>query len=181
MRIKFMIYAVVAIISLGLIPATQVRADSLDSFVYQFGGNTFTWELPSSPSVAPDNAYSGVVFTLDDVSVSKNGGPAVLGTMDFWSTLCAGGVDFYVGNYSYLFNTTGPQLYSGSVNSPTFRTGTFTSLVDYGNGFVGVPGGTLKVSTAVPEPSALLLLAIGLILALALSVVLKHVPIRSLS
>jgi len=178
MRIKFPLFAAIAFICLDVIFARQVRADSVDSFVYQFGGNTFTWELPSSRLVTPDNVSYG--FTLPDVSVSENGGPATSGTLDFWSDSAGGGVDFYVGNFFYLFNTTGPQFYSGSDSSPTFLTGTFGSLTDYGDGFDGVPEGTLQISAAVPEPPSLTLLWIGLGFALVLYVAHRLVPSRSM-
>lgn len=176
-----MLYAAVAAICLSLIPATQVRADT-DSFVYQFGGNTFTWELPSSPLITPDNASSGLSFTLPSVSVSENGGLALLGTMDFYSAANSspGGLDFIVGSF-YYFDVTGPQLYSAPETSPTFLPGTFTSLIDYGNGNVPLPGfGTLEISTkAVPEPSTFLLLIIGLGSGLAICFVRVLAPLRS--
>jgi len=182
MRTKFVLYAAVAVLSLSLIPATQVRADSTDSFVYQIGGNTFTWELPSQPLVAPGNAAPGSYFTLTDVSVSENGAPATLGIMDFFSVDYGGGLDFYVGDYYYI-DAFGPLLYSGSETSPTFLTGTFTDLTDYGNGDIDGPPigiGTLQISsTAVPEPSTLLLLMLGLAAGLVLLSVRGLSPFRS--
>ena len=85
MNTRSMLSAALAVMFLGLISAVQVRADSTDNFVYQFGGNTFTWELPSSPVITPDNVYPGNSFTFLDVSVSENGEPATVGTMDFFS------------------------------------------------------------------------------------------------
>jgi PEP-CTERM motif-containing protein len=175
---KSTLYAAVAIICLGLISATQVRADSTNNFVYQLDGNTFTWGLPSTPSVTSDNVCSGTMFTLPDISVSMNGGPAILGIMDFYSTSDSGGLDFYVGDYYYM-NIYGPQLYSGPETSPTFLAGTFTSLTDYGNGNILMTGGTLQVCNAVPEPSSLLLLMIGLGFALAIYIVRVLAPLRS--
>lgn len=173
MHIKSGLFAAVAVLCLGLIPVTQVRADSLDSFVYQIGGNTFTWELPASPT--PDSANSGILFTLYDVSVSENDGPPILGTMTFYTLAYGGGLDFFVGDY-YYSDIYGPQFYYNAETSPSFQTGTFTSLIDYGIYDDGVPGGTLQISTAVPEPSALLLLVIGLGLAFAICVV-RNLPL----
>ncbi len=169
MNTKFLLSAALAVLCFCLIPVTQVRADSTDSFSYQFGGNTYTWELPSSPAVTPENAYPGVAFTLPDVTVLENGENLIVGTMDFFSAACAGGLDFYVGDYYFLFNTTGPQLYSGPESSPTFLGGTFGPMTEYQNSFDGVAGGTLVVTAPVPEPSSLLLLAVGIGLALAAS------------
>jgi hypothetical protein len=184
MNTRSMQYAAVAVMFLGLTSAMQAQADSIDSFVYESGGNTFTWELPSSPVVTPGNASPGNSFTLLDVSVSENGGTAAVGTMDFFSDpggLGNGGIDFFVGNFFYLINATGPQVYSGPETSPTFLIGTFNSFTEYGNGFVGVPGGTLQISKVVPEPSALLLLVLGLGLTFAINIVGRLAPLRSIN
>lgn len=103
-RLKTPLCAAVSIASLTLIPAGQARADSFDDFNYRFGGNTFTWELPSWPVVTPDNTYAGMMFMLPDVSVSENGGPAMPGTMDYWSSNCDGGMDFYAGDFDSIIN-----------------------------------------------------------------------------
>jgi hypothetical protein len=185
MNVRSVLSAALAAIFLGLVSAPQVRADSIDSFVYQSEANTFTWELPSSPIVTPGNASPGNSFTLLDVSVSENGGTAAMGTMDFFSDPGGlgvnGGIDFFVGNFFYLINATGPQVYSGPETSPTFLIGTFNSFTEYGNGFVGVPGGTLQISKAVPEPSALLLLVLGLGLTFAIYIVGRLAPLRSIN
>ena len=55
----------------------------MDSFVYQFGGNTFTWQLLSSPPVAPENAFPGVQFILTDVSFQKTAEQAFLAQWTF--------------------------------------------------------------------------------------------------
>lgn len=173
MRAKSTIFASVAVFCFVLISATQGRADSMDSFVYQFGGNTFTWQLLSSPPVAPENAFPGFQFFLTGVSVSENGGAGVLGTMDFYSASngAGGGLDFFDGAGDYFFNVFGPQLYSGSESAPTFLTGIFTNLMDDGNTGGPLPGtGTLKIAgtAAVPEPPSLLLLVLGLASGLAI-------------
>jgi hypothetical protein len=185
MNTRSMQYAALAVMFLGLTSAMQAQANSIDGFVYQSEGNIFTWELPSSPVVTPGNASPGNSFTLLDVSVSENGGPAAVGTMDFFSDPGGlgvnGGIDFFVGNFFYLINATGPQVYSGPETSPTFLIGTFNSFTDYGNGFVGVPGGTLQISKVVPEPSALLLLVLGLGLTFAIYIVRRLAPLRSMN
>jgi hypothetical protein len=172
MRAKSTIFAAVAVFCFVLIFATQGRADSMDSFVYQFGGNTFTWQLLSSPPVAPENAFPGLQFVLTDVSVRENGGAAVLGTMDFYSASndAGGGMDFFTAEGVYFFDVFGPQFYSGSEASPTFLIGTFTSLTDFGNTDGPLPGtGKLKIAgTVVPEPPSLLLLILGLASGLAI-------------
>ena len=106
MRAKSTIFAAVAVFCFALISATQGRADSMDSFIYQFGGNTFTWQLLSSPPVAPGNAFPGAQFILTDVSVSENGGAGVLGTMDFYSASndVGGGMDFFTAEGVYFFD-----------------------------------------------------------------------------
>jgi PEP-CTERM motif len=175
MHFKPMLFAAVAVICLGLIHGTQVRADSMDSFVYKFDGNTFNWQLPSSPAPPASLVTLGSGFGLYPVSVFENGGPAISpGEMDFFSASQLGGLVFFMGANEY-FNLTGPQLYSGSENSPTFRTGAFP-VSDFNT---GDPAGVLKisgVSTSVPEPSALLLLLIALGFALVISIARKLAP-----
>jgi hypothetical protein len=67
----------------GLFSTSRAKADDL--FTYQLGGNTFTWELAASPSVAPPNMFlSGNFFEIEAVPFSENGGPQMQGTLDFY-------------------------------------------------------------------------------------------------
>jgi hypothetical protein len=147
------------LIFLALSSANFAMADGIDQFTYTAGGNTFTWQLPASPSPTSDNIYPGVAFTIPDVLVSVNGGTPQLGSFDFYSTMCSGGFDLTFGD-NVPANTIGQQLYTGWEGTPTFIIGTFLET-DYGPSDNGIPG-TLVIST--PEPSSLLLLAAGVVL-----------------
>ncbi len=146
---------------LALCSASLTKADGLDNFTYTAGGNTFTWQLPSSPAPAVADVYPGFGFTLNNVLVSENGGTPVLASFDFYSTWSAGGFDLTVGN-NMLANTAWQQLYQGWEGAPTFLTGTFL-LTDYAANEDTFPG-TLDITTNVPEPSALGLLAVGVLI-----------------
>lgn len=142
----------------GLLSASGAKAD--DIFTYQFGGNTFTWDLPASPPiiVPPDSFMAGIFFELVGVPFSENGGPQTQGTLDFYQAPDNGGGFelFPLGNSTPLLNAFGSQLYTGGEGSPTFRLGKF----DLNNGTSDGPLGTLVISST-PEPSSLLLLGTG--------------------
>lgn len=171
MRISKLFSAALLVVCFSLIASRQVRADGTTDYVYQADGNTFTWDLPTNPVNAPNNIYSGEGFLISDLSFTENGA-AMVGTLDFYNNSCGGGFDLWVGNYSFLSNAYGSQLYTGLENAPTMLPGTF-SLTDYGNGSGSAYGGTLEV-IPTPEPSALYMLAIGLALMLGLALLRKN-------
>lgn len=141
----------------GVLSTSRAKAD--DIFTYQFGGNTYTWELAASPSVAPPNMFlTGNFFELEVVPFSENGGPQAQGTLDFYQAPGNGGGFelFPVGNSTPILNTFGPQLYTGGEGSPTFKLGKFDVNNDRPNGALG----SLVISST-PEPSSLLLLGAG--------------------
>ena len=107
------------------------------------------------------------------------------GTVDFFSTNSLndpipGGFDLYTGtqnNQNFLADTFGSQLYKGSEGTPTLSAGVFTLSQIGSDGFTPIGTGTLTatlVSTAVPEPSTILLLAVGLVFGLAVTVLSKN-------
>ncbi len=153
------IFSLVALSVLGL--STIAKADGVDDFNYQSDGNTFVWQLPASPVVDSENVYPGIGFILNDVSVSENGGPVELGSFIFFSNACAGGFDLSFGD-DLVANTGWVQIYSGPESNPTFTPGTY-SLTDDAINIDGLPG-TLVIpgNTPVPEPSAFVLLSLGL-------------------
>jgi hypothetical protein len=165
MRAKQVFYATLAFVFLTLVPCTEVWADTLD-YTYQLGDNTLTWQLPSSPTIPPEDVY-GTAFTISDVFVTENGGSTVDATLTFYSPASGGGFDLYIGDFFYLGNAFGPQLYSGPESNPILLTGTY-SFDDIGNsdGETSCQG-NLQV-TSVPEPSSLSLMVIGLFTGLGL-------------
>jgi hypothetical protein len=170
-----------SLLCFSLVAARQARADSVD-YTWQFGGNTFTWSLPTNPVISSGNVVPGLSFTIPGVSFNENGVPSTLpGTVDFFSTNPGndpfpGGFDLYTGNFNFLADTFGLLLYGGSEGAPTLSTGTFI-LTEIGpDGVTSIGTGTLTatpVSTTIPEPSTILLMAIGVI-GLAITVLRKN-------
>ena len=138
-----------------LLTAT-VLASSLtaraDSFTFTGAGVNDTFTLPSSPTVSASGTFG---FSVAPVLVDENGFDAI-DQIFFFSKAEGGGLllEDTAGNGPNGF---GAQLYSGGSNDPTFKVGTFalSDLASY----------TLTISdtTAVPEPSTLVLLGAGLI------------------
>jgi hypothetical protein len=157
----------------SLLAASQVRADSL-SYVYQFDGNTFAWVLPTNPVISPSNVVPSSSFTIPDVSFTENNGAPTVGTVDFFNSSNFGGFDLYVGNFDFLSDAEGPQLYSGPEGGPTLLTGTF-SLTEFGNVGTPIGTGTLQVTPvqSIPEPSTILLLATGFAIGLVFTLLRK--------
>lgn len=159
MRICKLFSAALLLLCFSLLAASQVRADGTTDYVYEAGGNTFTWDVPTNPVLAPNNVYAGEGFMITDLSFSENG-VNMIGTVDFYNTSLGGGFDLWTGDYSFLTDAYGPQLYTGPESTPTMLTGPF-SFTDYANGSGPGYGGTLEV-IPTPEPSTLYMLAIGL-------------------
>jgi hypothetical protein len=144
----------------GLLGTSRAMADSIDTFTYNFAGNTFAWDLPASP--VPDGSLPGYSFEIDNVSYSENGVPEPPEIFTFFSLAEGGG--FAVGE-NLILDAYGEQLYSPTESVPTFLTGTY----ELANGGPDGPLGTLVISST-PEPTSLLLLGTGM---LALSGILK--------
>jgi hypothetical protein len=160
-----LVFSVMALSMLGL--STTAKADSLESFTYESNGNIFTWQLPASPVVDSSNVYPGFAFALNNVPVYENGGPAQMGSFLFFAAECAGGFDLSFGD-NLVANTGWAQLYTGPESNPTFIGGTY-SLTDDAFNTDGVPGTlTIPGTARMPEPSAFVLLCIGLLALAAL-------------
>jgi len=178
MRVSKFGCALIILSALLFLSAAPLRADGVDNYVYTAAGNTFTWQLPANPTPGSgsDPAY---YFTFSNFMLKENG-HNVTGTLDFYTNLDFGGFDFLAGNPAdpvVLIDAWGPQLFSeGPTGLPTMLTGNF-SFWDYAgndnNPFVPPYWGTLQV-TATPEPSALLLLFVGLVTALGITALRKN-------
>jgi hypothetical protein len=138
-------------------------------FTYVSDGNTFVWQLPSSPTPDSVDPY-GNYFTVSAM-YSENDATPVPGIFDFYIPSEFGGLDLYQGAFPpplYLINAAfGPAVFMGSINAPTFVPGPY-SFTDYATSDDGIPG--MLTIAGVPEPSTIGLLAIGLmVLALGFS------------
>lgn len=135
------------------------------------GGYTASWQLDSAPT--PDASGEGEGFLIFDVEGTFP--DSVIGFTDitFWSADIGGGlqIDDYYGDTT-LVSTDGPQLYTGTEDSPFFTLGTFF-LTEY----LGTQTYVLTIALAdagpgvpsdVPEPAsaALLLAGVGVMAAL---------------
>ncbi len=167
---RYLITSCLVLAVFTLFSATQAQADTIDNFNYQAGGNTFAWQLPSSPTIMAGNFIPGFSFTLTDVAYSENGIPQTPATLEFFQVPPLGGgitLQIFVGNPALgvllidaATDVFGQFLYSGSENAPTFLTGTF-SMIDNASG-TPTPG-MLTVTQQVPEPSSLMLLGAGML------------------
>jgi len=107
---------------LAAMSARTAKADGMDTYTYVSDGNTFVWQLPSSPTPDSVDPY-GDYFTISAL-YSENDAVPVLGTFDFYTLSEFGGLDLYQGAYpppSYLINAGfGRSVFMGSINAPTF-------------------------------------------------------------
>jgi hypothetical protein len=161
-----------------MVSATQVRADGVDTFTFtefNFAGTTenlvATWNLPASPTGITNFAIGGGFETPNPVDVTATFMGTTFTSPDtfvFLNSAVGGG---FLDLFGIFFATPGSdQFYSGLENAPTFMPGTYFG---FDSGFGGEA--TLSIaapSIATPEPSALLLLASGLV-AFMLCVTLK--------
>jgi hypothetical protein len=176
MRVTKFFCTGIILFALTLVSAGPLRADGTDNYVYKADGNTFMWQLPVNSS--PNSSESKYDFTFSNFTLNENG-HAVTGTLDFYTASYAGGFDFWTGsstNQDFLIDAWGPQLFWGSTGLPTMLTGNFSfwDLAGNDNNACQPPyWGTLQV-TGAPEPSALLLLFVGLITALGISALRKN-------
>jgi hypothetical protein len=159
---------------MGLVSASRAQADGVDTFTYTFDGNTFVWQLPSSPTIDPAGVsdvfpfidpagvFPFVSFAILDVPYSENGVAQIPSEFDFFNTSNSGGFEIITPSLMNPANTFGAQLYSGMEDAPTFIPGTY----QLNNGTSTGPIGTLVISfssVSAPEPSSLILLGSGLL------------------
>ena len=168
------LYAVLALLLCAFVSPSPSRADGIDDFTLSDGlGNTITWQLPASPT---PSFVTPFVFQLFNVPGTINGIAGETLNPEFVNQNAGGGLIVgntadtigIVGNSEVIEGVTFPQLYSGPENAPTFLTGTFSFpvLTAINELNQGVTTGTLTITpdvTAVPEPSTLMLVAIGLL------------------
>jgi len=160
---------------------SNTMADILLNYTIVQNSNTYSFDLSSKPVVAPDNADPGFGFGVTSIDLTVNG---VADTTD-------NEVMFYEGGYTPmghtiigagggllacsssndcltpLFDYLGPQLYTGSENSPNmslFPPKGEVTLYDY-NTYKASSLTITPVNT--PEPKTIVLLALFLPLGLA--------------
>lgn len=148
-------FVVVALAAATLAPAAADAA--LLTFTIS-GDYAASFTIDSAP--VPNEYIGSTGLVLWDVPVSV-GGATEIADIGFFDASLSGGLSIIdYTDFSPYFVADGPQLYSGPVTAPVFRTGTF-QLTEY----EGTGRYTLTVSqAAVPEPAnwALMIAGFGL-------------------
>jgi hypothetical protein len=124
----------------------------------------------------PFTSTLGKGIRVQPTNLTVNGAAAPTDFLAFYNPSLGGGFAIFPSAFSLAAYASGPQIYGGNENAPTFEPGTFL-LADgtAANPVIGTYSLTIKdLTTATPEPSVTILLAIGL-LAVGLTV-LKFKP-----
>ena len=136
-------------------------ASAANASVYLFsltGPHTATFSLNSSPT--PSATGTGF-FTLLNVSGTSDGAATTFSQLNFFDSAHDGGYNLFGG----------PQLFTGTLASPTFTLGTF-ALSD--NGFASFNYSlSITNAAAVPEPATW---AMMLLVFAGMGVALRHRP-----
>ena len=150
-RVSFLIAA------LSVLGVGKASADTLLSYSFS-GPVSVSFELPVNPTVTSFN--TGVDFQVTPIDLMINGA-ASSDTLLFFSTAFGGAFDAISSPSTFDAAFAGPQLYSGPESSPTMLAMSGVTLM---NDIGGTPAGTLTTTTtSTPEPSAMMLLAVGLV------------------
>ena len=162
------------LVALATTASVAAKADTLD-FSLTGHGTDITFALPSSPTPSSFSIFPGY-FQINDVTLDVNG-TDVVDNLDFYT----GGIfgDGGGASANSLFNLFGPQLFTGFVWDPTFKTGDFTLTTSEGfQGWCDQGSYNLDITdpgpTVTPEPSSMILMATGVLALLAMAVVKRN-------
>lgn len=140
--------------------AGKASADSLITYQFSGAGISASFELPVSPTVLSSNpGFNSIVMPINLMINGVNSSDG----LDFFSGVWGGGFSAFNGGNVADINVTGPQLYTGPESAPTMALfgGNGVMLSDF---TTGDPAGTLTTAvTSTPEPSATVLLGVGLL------------------
>lgn len=148
-----------------------------DTFTFEDGfQNTITFSLPHAP--IPDT-YGGDCpsqydqeFCIYNVPMKINGFK-IDGVFEFFSDSIQGGINIYTADFEDdVIDQLGPQLFTGSLDAPTFQPGYYQLANDPNNYTFADFDQDFSVTIApddpvgvAPEPSSLALLGTGLLAA----------------
>ena len=174
MSAKQVILRAFLLVAFATTASVAAKADTLD-FSLTGHGADITFSLPSSPTPSSVSFANGD-FELTNVVMDVNG-------TDHTENL-----SFYLGGSTFgggaatassLFDLFGAQLFTGSLNDPTFKTGDFTLTTSEGfQGYCNQSSYNLDITdpgpTVTPEPSSVMLLATGVLALLAMAMVKRN-------
>jgi hypothetical protein len=149
------------LVALLLLSVATANADSGQTVSYTLTGAatdaTFTVSMGASgTSPSPEFSAQSYLFMVEPTNLIVDG-TAMTDTLAFFSSSELGGFNAV---FEALPDLGGPQLYSGSESDPTLLTGVFC-LYDLETG-ASYTLTANAVSTAVPEPTTVLMLLAGL-------------------
>jgi len=152
--------------ALLIVGAGRASADSLITYTFT-GAVSASFELPVNP--VPTMFDTGVGFQVTPTDLTINGA-ASNDYLIFYSAAYGGAFGAFGCGSCTTLSLTGPQLYSGPESSPTMLPidGGMV-LMGFGS---GMPGGTITTST--PEPSAIVLLGVGMLALVGMGLVSKR-------
>lgn len=129
---------------------------------FMAGAFTFSATLPQSPT--PTYVYGQSGFYLSPLTFTFYQGLAqapLSGTFTAYASSGLGGFNFYTGSAT-LFNTSGPQIFTGPTSAPTFQPGTYVMTSNFGQATVN-SFSIAPATTTAPEPSTWALVGAGVV------------------
>jgi hypothetical protein len=128
------------------------------------GTFAFSFLLPHEPS--PLASIPEITFQLGGVTGVFTQGPTSIpltGDLFFFTPAAGGMFEFDVGTV-VLLAPFGTQIFTGSTSAPTFMPGSYVPTDPLGSGEASVASVNVAITqSTIPEPSAVLLLATGLL------------------
>src|ERR1700693_6331220 len=116
----------------------------------------FDLTVNSSNVLTPSASHLNVGFVVQPTNLTVNGAAAPTVFLSFYNGSVHGGFAFFPAGFNMTAYASGPQIYGGDENAPTFAPGTF-SLADgtAANPVIGTYTLTIKDLSTVstPEPS----------------------------
>jgi hypothetical protein len=145
---------------LAALLALGIGRASADTLSYTFTGSTsVSFDLPRNPT--PTASTAGIDFLVTPMNLMINGTPSN-DTLEFFSSTFGGAFAAFSCPGCVTFSFMGPQLYFGSEAAPTMLVVSGVTLLnDMGGTLAGTV--TSTPATATPEPSATVLLGLGLL------------------
>lgn len=172
------IVSALAILSTLALPAAA-HADTNSNFSVSGNGLSLSLTLPTSPT--PTGVSQQQDFYLGNISFVENGFTMTAPSVYFYNNIVGGGFELTDSNNNTIdgLDFYGPQLFTGSENTPTFKQNSFTltggpacAITDVASASAnnGSCSYNLDISrtSATPEPSSFLLLGSGALGALSL-------------